>query len=108
VSQLEVSVAAGDTGPVITLSGEADFQGTADLSTILAAQLSGGAVHMLVDASELVFADSTVVRALVITGRTLRERGGALVLVRAQPAVARVLELMGADHFIQLQRSAGA
>jgi len=46
------------------------------------------------------------VRALVLAGRTLRERGGVLVLIRPQPVVMRVLELLGADQVIQVQGAA--
>jgi anti-anti-sigma factor len=73
---------------------------------VLAAQLATEVVRLLVDVSELRFADSTSVRALVLAARTLRERGGALVLLRPRPPVARVLELMGADQLIQLRPSA--
>ena len=103
MSLLEISVAAGSPGPVITLSGEADFNGSAELSAALAAQLSAGAVGLLVDVADLHFADSTVVRALVLTARTLRERGGTLVVLRPRPAVARVLQLMGADQLLVVQ-----
>ncbi len=106
MSLLEITVAAGDSGPVIMLSGEADIQGSGELSAVLAAQLATGAVRLLVEASELRFADSTSVRALVLAARTLRERGGELVLVRPQPPVARVLELMGADQMMLVQGGA--
>jgi anti-anti-sigma regulatory factor len=46
------------------------------------------------------------VRALVLAGKALRERGGVLVLNRPQPAVLRVLELLGADQVIQVQSAA--
>jgi anti-sigma B factor antagonist len=103
VSTLQVSVSAGESGPVIVLSGEADFQGTAELSTVLTAQLAAGVLQLLVNVSELRFADSTSVRALVLAARTLRDRGGALVLIRPQPSVARVLEIMGADQLLTVQ-----
>jgi anti-anti-sigma factor len=100
---LEISVAAGEAGPVMALSGEADLMSAAALSEALAAQVSGGARHLTVDAAGLRFADSASVRALVLAGRTLHERGGSLVLVRPQPAVARVLTLMGVDHVITVR-----
>jgi anti-anti-sigma regulatory factor len=46
------------------------------------------------------------VRALVLAGKTLRERGGTLVLARPQRAVARVLELMGVDQLLVVQGGA--
>jgi anti-anti-sigma factor len=106
VSGFEASVAAGEAGPVVVLSGEADLRSAGRLSELLTSQLAAGAVRLLVDVSGLSFADSASVRALVLAGRTLRERGGVLVLVRPQPVVMRVLELLGADQVIQVQGAA--
>lgn len=107
MSMLEISVAAGEAGPVMALSGEADLTSAAALSEALAAQVSGGARHLTVDVAGLRFADSASVRALVLAGRTLAERGGSLVLVRPQPAVARVLALLGVDQVIAVRGGTG-
>jgi anti-anti-sigma factor len=56
--------------------------------------------RLVVDASGLRFADSESVRVLVVAAKMLRERGGELVLLRPQAAVAKVLNLMGADQVI--------
>jgi anti-sigma B factor antagonist len=112
VSEFEASVAAGEAGPVVVLSGEADLRSAGRLSELLTAELAAGPVRLVVDVSGLSFADSASVRTLVLAGRTLRERGGVLVLTRPQPAVLRVLELLGADQVLQVQgaaaRQAGA
>lgn len=92
---------------MVVLSGEADLRSAGRLSELLASQLAAGVVRLLVDVSGLSFADSAAVRALVLAGRTLRERGGVLVLARPHPAVMRVLELLGADQVIQVQGAAG-
>ena len=100
VSILEVSVAAGDSGPVVVLSGEADLTTVGGLSDVLTTQVSGGTRHLTVDASGLRFADSASIRALALAGRTLKDRGGVLELLRPQPTVARALSLMGVDQVI--------
>jgi anti-sigma B factor antagonist len=107
VSLLKASVAAGESGPVVVLSGEADLASAGELSELLTAQLAGGVQRLMVDLSGLRFADSASVRTLVLAGKTLRERGGALVLARPQRAVARVLELMGVDQLLVVQGGAG-
>ena len=89
MSTLRASVSAGESGPVITLSGETDVTTVAELSELVTAQLSGGTLHLTIDASGLRFADSASVRVLVLAARTLQQRGGDLVLLRPQ----RVLEL---------------
>jgi anti-sigma B factor antagonist len=108
VSEFKAAVVAGQAGPVVVLSGEADLRSAARLNELLTAQLAAGTLRLLVDASGLSFADSASVRALVLAGRRLRERGGVLVLVRPQPVVLRVLELLGADQVIQVQGAARA
>jgi len=103
VSTLRASVSAGESGPVITLSGETDVTTVAELSELVTAQLSGGTLHLTVDASGLSFADSVSVRVLVLAARTLRQRGGGLVLLRPQRVLARMLEVMGADQMITIR-----
>jgi anti-sigma B factor antagonist len=110
VSLLEIWVAADEHGPVLSLSGEADLTTAAELSGALAAQLAGGTPHLTVDLSGLQFADSAVIRVLVLADRTLKGRGGGLELVYPQPVVARALSLLGVDRVIEVrdEMSAGA
>jgi anti-sigma B factor antagonist len=103
VGLLEISVAAGEAGPVLTLSGEADLTTVAELTEVLTAQLAIGARHLTVDLSRLRFADSAVIRALVLADRTLKKRGGGLALARQQPVVARALSLLGVDQAIEIR-----
>ena len=103
MSTLRASVSAGESGPVITLSGETDITTVAELSELVTAQLSGGTLHLTIDASGLGFADSVSVRVLVLAARTLRQRGGGLVLLRPQQVLARMLEIMGADQMITIR-----
>ena len=90
------------------LSGEADLTTVAALTDVLTAQLAGGARHLTVDLSGLEFADSSVVRALVLADRTLKDRGGGLELVRPRPAVARALSLLGVDQAIVVRDGTSA
>jgi anti-sigma B factor antagonist len=103
VGLLEISVAAGAAGPVLTLSGEADLTTADELTEALAAQLATGARHLTVDLSRLRFADSAVIRALVLADRTLKKRGGGLALAHPQRVVARALSLLGVDQAIEIR-----
>jgi anti-sigma B factor antagonist len=103
VGLLDISVAAGEVGPVLTLSGEADLTTVAELTEALTAQLANGAQHLTVDLSRLGFADSAVIRALVLADRTLKKRGGGLALTHPQPVVARALSLLGVDQAIEIR-----
>jgi anti-sigma B factor antagonist len=100
---LKARVAAGESGPVIVLSGEADLTTAAQLSALITAQLAGGTRQLTIDVSDLWFADSASIRTLLLAARTLRERGGSLVLLRPQKPVARVLELTGAEQMFTIR-----
>ncbi len=93
---LTASVAAGESGPVIVLSGEADLTSAGQMSALITTQLSRGTRQLTIDLSGLRFADSASIRTLVLAARTLRERGGSLVLLRPQQLVTRVRALTGA------------
>ena len=95
---------------MLTLAGEADLTAVAELTEALTAQLTIGARHLTVDLSRLRFADSAVIRALVLADRTLKQRGGGLALACPQPVVARALSLLGVDQAIEIRdgMSAGA
>jgi anti-anti-sigma factor len=100
---LEVSVAAGESGPVLMLSGETGPGSKAQLSALLARQLAGGTRHLTVDVSGLRFADPAGLRALVLAAVLLKDRGGSLVLLRPQEPVARALALTGAGHMFTIR-----
>jgi anti-anti-sigma factor len=99
---LEASVAAGRSGPVIVLSGEADLTNVAELSALISAQLSDGTQELTIDMSGLRYADSASIRTLVLAARTLKERGARLVLLRPQEPVVRILTLLGADQMLTI------
>jgi anti-sigma B factor antagonist len=99
---LTTRVAAGESGPVIVLSGEADLTGVAQLSALITAQLAGGTRQLTIDVSGLWFADSATVQALLRAARTLKQRGGTLVLLHPQRPVTRVLALTGADQMFTI------
>lgn len=53
MSSLEVSVAAGDFGPVIVPAGEADLSSIAQLNEVLTAQVSVRTSHLTIDVANL-------------------------------------------------------
>jgi anti-anti-sigma factor len=106
VSTFRASVSAGESGPVITLSGEVDLSTIGEFSDLVTAQLASGTVHLTIDVAGMSFADSASMRVLMLAATTLRKRGGGLVLLRPQPALARLLEIMDADQVITVQGQA--
>jgi anti-sigma B factor antagonist len=102
VGLLEIAVVAGDCGPVVTLSGEADVTTVPELTAALSAQVAKGVQHLTVDLSGLRFADSASVSVLISASRVLRTTGGTLALSRPQPTVARMLTMLGVDQVIPI------
>lgn len=98
VSSLQVSVLSGESGPVLVLAGEADLTSIARLDEALTAQVSGQAVRLTVDATNLRFADSASVRTLALAAVKARTRAGSLTLLNPQPPVVRMLDLLCADE----------
>jgi anti-anti-sigma factor len=99
-------VSAGESGPVITLSGEADITNVAELSELITGQLADERQHLTVDVAGLDFADTAAIRVLLVAARRLRQHGGDLVLLRPQRALARVLEILGAEEVVAIRGNA--
>lgn len=108
MSTLRASVSAGEPGPVITLSGEADITTAAELSELVAGQLGEETQQLTIDVAGLDFADTAAIRVFLVAARRLRQRGGGLVLLRPQPALARVLEILGAGEVVEIRGETGA
>lgn len=107
VSELKSAVSATASGPLIALSGEADLGTAAALGELLSAQVKAEDTnHLTLDLSQVSFMDSMAVRLLIMAGRLLRERGGTLVLMQPQEAVARALEMMGVDQIMTVEGGA--
>lgn len=103
VSLLEISVGAGPSGPVLSLSGESDLSTLRVLSDALAAQMTGGEQHLSIDLSGLRFADSATIRILLDAHRRLRASDRTLELVNPHPNVARSLTMLGVDKLLTMR-----
>ena len=108
MSMLRASVAAGESGPLIVVSGEVDLTNAAELSELVTSQLADGTLHLSVDVGGLDFADTAGIRVFLLAAKTLRQRGGNLVLLRPQRTLARILEILGAEEALTIQGGTGA
>jgi anti-sigma B factor antagonist len=106
MSTLRVCITAGDAGPVLVLAGEADVTNAERLRDVVSSALASGAVYLTVDAAGLSYADSSAIGILAGTGRTLKELGGALILLRPQESVLRTLTLLQVDQVITIHAAA--
>ncbi len=104
MSTLEVSVATGTSGPVLVLAGEADVTSVAQLDEALTARLDGDAIRLVIDATDLRYADSAAMRALLMAAAKIRAQHGTVTLLNPQPPVARLLDLLRVDGMISVER----
>lgn len=88
---LEVSVAAGDLGPVVVLAGEAGRSSVTQLNEVLTAQVSARTRCMTIDATHLRSIDQTTAQALMLGAQIVWVQGGRAVLVNPQELVLEVL-----------------
>jgi anti-anti-sigma factor len=108
VTLLDVWAATGASGPVLVLAGEADFTSVARLDEALTSQISGQAVQLTIDATNLRYADLASIRTLVEAAMKVGTRNGSVTLLNPQPSVARMLDLPCADEMFSIRcRTAG-
>ena len=80
---------------VVRLSGDIDMAMVPELRRELSAAMDGGCAHLVLDLSDVVYADSSALGLLVWLDHQLRPSGGRMVLASANRDVARILELSG-------------
>src|SRR5947209_6356652 len=82
---------------VLKLRGEFDLSNTSDVEEALALAADTDDTLIVVDLSEMTFAGTTVMRALLAGRTAAASRGKKLVVVRPTPIVWHAFEVMGLD-----------
>ena len=85
MSLLEVSVVAGNLGPVVVLAGEADRSSVTQLNKVLTAQVSARTRYLTIDATNLRSIDQTMAQALMLAALIVLVQGGRAVLTSRVP-----------------------
>ncbi|NTU71544.1 MAG: anti-sigma factor antagonist [Coriobacteriia bacterium] len=80
---------------IARLSGDVDTAVVPELQAKLDASMGGGCVNVVLDLSDVIYADSSALGLLVWLDHRLSPVGGRLMLAGASPDVQRVLELSG-------------
>jgi anti-anti-sigma factor len=93
---------AADGRRVISPCGELDLSNAAQLEERLA-----GNIDTVLDLSELSFIDSTGIRAVISTAQRARAEAWEFTVRNPQPAVLRVIKLVGLDQHLGLERQKG-
>lgn len=80
---------------VIRLAGDIDIAVVPDLRDQLDGVIDGGCSNLVLDLTDVVYADSSALGFLVWLDHRLRPRDGKMVLAGANSDIARILELSG-------------
>jgi anti-anti-sigma factor len=96
---VEVTREALPDGPVVVrVEGELDMATSGDFEEAVAEHESGE--RLVIDLTECTFLDSSAVRVLVETARTIEQSGGKVSLVARDPGLLRVLEIAAVDTML--------
>ena len=95
---------AGKSGPLIVLTGEVDITTAAELSGLVTSQLAEGTLHLTIDVGGLDFAICEASGCSCCRQEATGPRGERLVLLRPQRTLARVLDILGAEEVIEIQK----
>lgn len=80
---------------VLRMGGEMDIAVIPQIKECVESALEGGCEHIVMDLSDVDYADSSALGLLVWLDRRLEPRGGRLALAGANRDVTRILELSG-------------
>ncbi len=83
----------------VKLSGRMDYAGATEIDAKFM-ELAGREKFLLVDLSDISFLASMGIRTLIMAAKTLKERGGKMILLSPQTMVAMVLKTSGTDILI--------
>jgi anti-sigma B factor antagonist len=90
---------------VVALAGEMDIATSPELVSRLAGIRGKGSYRVLVDLSRLGFIDSSGIKALVSSAKTVEANGGALVIVAPPPHLEKVFDIVRLSSVIPVAAS---
>lgn len=93
---------SGHGAPVLTVRGDLDLYTAREFEERLQSLTSTEPGGVIVDLAQSTFLDSSACRALLHAARVLRKRAAKLVVVNRDPEVARILQVMGLDEFLEI------
>jgi anti-anti-sigma factor len=101
---LTIAVESDDTAHVVRLAGELDLNTRAELDAVLTALPKPPQIVVL-DAAQLIFADSTGLKTILTEHRRAREEGYEFVIAGAAGPVRETLRLTALDLTLPLAAS---
>lgn len=92
----------GEKAVKVDLVGRMDVDGSEQMDLQLADLTATAKQSIVVDLSQVTFLASIGIRSLLLNAKALQRRGGAMVLLKPQPMVAKVLTTTGVDALIPM------
>jgi anti-sigma B factor antagonist len=106
--EVDVALAGNGSGDrLVTVRGELDLAAAPQLWESLEPVLLPG-VLVVLDGTAMTFLDSSGLRVLLQAHKRAESDGAVFRLVAPEPAVQRVLDLAGADKYLQLRDDVSA
>jgi anti-sigma B factor antagonist len=90
---------------VVALSGEMDIATSPELVSRLAGVRGTGTYRVMVDLSRLGFIDSSGIKALVSSAKTVQANGGALMIIAPPPHLEKVFDIVQLSSVIPIAAS---
>ena len=87
---------------LIKLIGRLDILGTGQIETKMAGYCSEDNTRVILDLAEVDFLASIGIRLIVLTAKSVRSRGGRLVILNPIPDVQSVLDITGIPSIIPI------
>jgi len=90
---------------LIKLNGRLDIIGAGAIETKFTGYCAGDNIRVIVDLSSVDFLASIGIRLLMLTAKSLANRGGRMVLLKPTPDVRGILEITGIPAIIPIYDS---
>jgi anti-sigma B factor antagonist len=95
----------GDDTHVVAVTGEIDLFTAPDFKRHVSAPIDAGVTDVIVDLTATTFIDSSSLGVLIGAHRRLKLRGGSLVIVCDNEAIAKTFRITGLDGVFTLVAS---
>jgi anti-sigma B factor antagonist len=100
---MQIAINDAGTTATVTLTGRLDILGAEAVALPLAA-LSGSKSGLFIEMTGVTFIASIGLRHLVAAAKAVGRRGGRLVLLNPNPAVAEVITTSGLADLLKIER----
>ncbi|OKI57753.1 STAS domain-containing protein [Streptomyces sp. MJM1172] len=106
MSPLNLAVRDAPTGPVVEVTGELDYDTSADLRDLLAALPLKPGQRLVLDLARMEFCDSSGISTLIVARNHAQSAGADVALAAVPASTLRVLRVVGLEQIFPLHPDA--